>query len=98
MTGSQSEYNFVTYTEVFCHLAVTSSFDDETKALFWIGANYHPVDLPDTFGLNWMDAIIRCLESVLSVQSAPRPADGEVTLAETCQSKPEEKRAVLTPR
>ncbi|ROL45287.1 hypothetical protein DPX16_17898 [Anabarilius grahami] len=41
-------------------------FGDKTlKSLFWIWFNYHhPVDLPDTSGLNWRDAIIRCLESV----------------------------------
>ncbi|KAL0185483.1 hypothetical protein M9458_021180, partial [Cirrhinus mrigala] len=33
--------------------------------LFWIGANYHhPVDLNDTTGLCWREAIIQCLESI----------------------------------
>lgn len=72
------------------------SGNPECIVLDW-SYNYDPVDLPDTFGLNWRDAIIRCLESVLSVQSTPRPADGEVTLAATCQSEPEEKTTVLTP-
>ncbi|KAL0162611.1 hypothetical protein M9458_042007, partial [Cirrhinus mrigala] len=35
------------------------------NSLFWIGANYHrPIDLPDTTGLCWREAIIWCLENV----------------------------------
>ncbi len=35
------------------------------KSLYWIGANYqHPVELPDTKGLCWRKAVVRCLESV----------------------------------
>jgi len=47
-------------------LALNCPYNNETlKSLFWIGANFHhPVDLPDTTGLNWREAIIRCLESV----------------------------------
>ncbi|CAM4732978.1 unnamed protein product [Leuciscus chuanchicus] len=57
--------------------------------IFRIGANYHyPVDLPDTSGLNYKEAIIRCLESVWSrskTQPDPEPTStpttdrGEVT-------------------
>lgn len=48
------------------HHAITCSNDDETlKSVIWIGANYHkPVELPDTTGLDWMEAVIRCLESI----------------------------------
>ncbi len=50
----------------FSCFAVNTTFDDEAlKSLFKFGANcHHPVDLPDTTGLNWREANIRCLESV----------------------------------
>ncbi len=50
----------------FSRFAITTVFNDETqKSLFKVGTNcHHPVDLPDTMGLKWREAIIRCLESV----------------------------------
>lgn len=69
---AQMSHNFFTFTEHFCHLVVTSK---TLKSFFWIGANYHyPVDLPDTSGLDWREAIIRCLESIYPpVQNTARP-------------------------
>ncbi len=54
------------YAVEFSQLVVLTAFDNVTlNSLFWIGANYHrPVDLPDTTGLCWREAIIRCLESI----------------------------------
>ncbi len=43
------------------------------SSLFWIGANYYqPVDLPDTTGLCWREAIIRCLESIYPLSRTPQ--------------------------
>ncbi|ROL05642.1 hypothetical protein DPX16_4860 [Anabarilius grahami] len=94
------------YTELF-----TCSYDDETlKSLFWNRANYHhPVDLPDTSGLDWREAIIRCLESVCPrsrTQPDPEPSPPPPSAAETLleppapatisEAKPEEEGTALT--
>ncbi|XDV30848.1 hypothetical protein PO909_033682 [Leuciscus waleckii] len=81
----------------FYHLAATAPFDDETlKSIFWIGAYYyHPVDLPDTTGLGWREAIIRCLESVYPrsrLQPESRPA--ETTLPELLHVMPAQPETV----
>ncbi len=54
------------YAVEFSQLAVLTAVDAAAlNSLFWIGVNYHrPVDLPDTIGLSWREAIISCLESV----------------------------------
>ncbi|ROK67594.1 hypothetical protein DPX16_12496 [Anabarilius grahami] len=48
----------------FFLLAITSQLEDEDlKKLFRIGVNYHgPCNLPDTTGLNWKEALLKCLE------------------------------------
>jgi len=75
---AQMSHNLLDFTVNFCHLAVTNLFIDETlKSLFWIGANYlHPVDLPDTSGLNRRDAIIRRWRAIARRNASAR-ARGE---------------------
>lgn len=64
----QESTNLLNFIEKFSHLAATFPLDDENlKTIFWIGVNFHhPVDLPDTIGLDWRETVIRCLESILS--------------------------------
>ncbi len=54
-------------------MEVATAWDDATlKKLFWLGANCHrPVDLPDTTGLSWREAVYRCLGSVQARTSPP---------------------------
>ncbi|XDV20061.1 hypothetical protein PO909_025443 [Leuciscus waleckii] len=84
---AQEGTEFFSFTENFIRRAVTSSLDDETfKLLFWIGANFHQaIDLPNTDGLNWREAISRCLVSVASRsrEQPPSPAAAEITLPES---------------
>ncbi|ROL32997.1 hypothetical protein DPX16_5892 [Anabarilius grahami] len=67
-------------------------FDETIKSLFWIGASYHhPVDLPDTSGLAWREAIIRCLESICPrsrTQSDPEPSPPPPSTTETLRQPP----------
>ncbi len=62
------------YAVEISQLTVLTLFDDAAlNSLFWIRANYYrPIDLPDTTGLSWREAIIRCLESVY-LQSRTQP-------------------------
>ncbi|XDV51987.1 hypothetical protein PO909_020772 [Leuciscus waleckii] len=64
---AQESQNFFSFVKDFCRLAVTSTLDDESlSTLFWIGATFnHPIDLPDTTGLDWRETVIRCLESIM---------------------------------
>ncbi len=66
VTLARQNLPLLEYADEFSQLAVLMAFDDMMLiSLFWIGANHHqPVDLPDTTGLSWREAIIRCLESV----------------------------------
>ncbi len=75
------------YAVEFSQLAILMAFDDAAlNSLFWIGANYHrPVDLSDTTGLSWREAIIRCLESVYPrsrTQPDPEPSPPSPRYAE----------------
>lgn len=65
---TRESHDLVTFALGFARLPVTCPFDNEClKSLFWIGVNcHHPVDLPDTTGFNWREAIIWCLENVLT--------------------------------
>ncbi|XDV16801.1 hypothetical protein PO909_016339 [Leuciscus waleckii] len=55
------------YTRRFCLLAVTSSLKCETiKVCYRIGAEVvDPRELPDLSGLDWREALSRCLESFI---------------------------------
>ncbi|KAK2887344.1 hypothetical protein Q8A67_015572 [Cirrhinus molitorella] len=95
---AQETHDLFSFTPKFCRLAVTCPYDDETlKSLFWIGANFHqPVDLPDTTGLSWRDAIIRFLESVWPrsrTKPDPEPSQASPRSAElpepTAEGEPE---------
>ncbi len=57
---------FYEYAGEFCKLAAATAWDDTTlNKLFLLWANCHrPVDLPDTTGLSWREAVFRCLGSV----------------------------------
>ncbi|XDV27337.1 hypothetical protein PO909_030881 [Leuciscus waleckii] len=56
--------------------------------MFWLGATFHQhIDLPDTSNLNWMEAVIRCLESVeprSSTQPDPEPGLPPWTVENSC--------------
>ncbi|ROI15644.1 hypothetical protein DPX16_20182 [Anabarilius grahami] len=37
--------------------------DEELRKMYWIGASYYgPSELPDTTGLNWKEAMLKCVE------------------------------------
>lgn len=93
----------------FSQSAVRTAFDNETlKSLFWIRANYyHPVDLPDTYGLCWRDAVIRCLDHIWIRSSQPSkkpspssprstvpepPADSKLPPVATSEPMPEDRK------
>jgi len=81
-TLARSSQSILDFTMEFCHLAICSPYDDETlKSLYWIGVNFqHPVDLPDTQGLCWKEAVIKCLESVYPRSIQPPQPDPETLL------------------
>ncbi len=105
---SRKNLPLLEYASEFSQLTVLTAFDGAAlNSLFWFGANYHrPFDLPDTTGLSWREAIIRCLESVLPRSRAqpdtepsppsprcakPEPADdGEPETAATNEPSPYE--------
>lgn len=64
---AQSGLNLMDYTLQFSRLAVRSSYDDEILKNY-----YHQVDLSDTQGLDWREAILQYLESVYP-RSVPQP-------------------------
>ncbi len=76
-----------------------TAFDDAAlNSLFWIEANYYrPVDLPDTTGLCWREAIIRSLESIYPrsgtqpdpVPSPPSPRCAEREPEPTANGEPD---------
>ncbi|KAL0182354.1 hypothetical protein M9458_021729, partial [Cirrhinus mrigala] len=68
------DLSLLEYAVEFSQLAVLTAFDDAAlNSLFWIGVNYFlPINLPDTTGLSWKEAIIRCLESIY-LQSGTHP-------------------------
>ncbi|XP_058652677.1 uncharacterized protein LOC131552720 [Onychostoma macrolepis] len=57
---------FFKFASKFCELAEKMTLADSVIIeMFRVGATYHcPVDLPDTAGLCWREAILRCLGSV----------------------------------
>lgn len=50
-------HNLLDFIVNFSHFTITSPYNDDSlmmNSLFWIRANFHhPVDLPDTTGLDW---------------------------------------------
>ncbi|ROL23550.1 hypothetical protein DPX16_18818 [Anabarilius grahami] len=95
---ARESYDVWFFTSQFCHLAIHSQLEDEDlKKLFWIGANYHgPRNLPDTTGLNWKEALQKCLEFKRPRSGTPpnpvpnqRPtADGDDDPAVTSEPAP----------
>ncbi len=67
------------------------AFDDAAlNSLFWIWANDHrTVDLPDTTGLSWRKAIIRCLESVYPRSRAQPDPEPSLPSPRCAELKPE---------
>lgn len=67
MAVAHNSHNLFEYTEGFCSLVITCPLNEEIiKALQWVGVNFaHPRELPDISGLNWREAIFRCLESFI---------------------------------
>ncbi|XP_048058159.1 proline-rich protein 36-like [Megalobrama amblycephala] len=61
---AQESQDVLSFSTLFFHLAVTSQLEDETlKTLFRIGVNFHgPSNLADITGLNWKEALLKCLE------------------------------------
>ncbi|KAF4106296.1 mucin-7-like [Onychostoma macrolepis] len=57
---------FFKFASQFCELTEKMTLADSVIIeTFWLGATYHrPMDLPDTAGLCWREAILRCLGSV----------------------------------
>ncbi len=93
------DISLLEYAVEFRQLAVLMAFNDAAlNSLFWIGANYYrAVNLPDTRGLSWREAIIRCLKSVYlrsrtqpdPVPSPPSPHCAECEPDPTADRKPE---------
>ncbi|KAL0190993.1 hypothetical protein M9458_013691, partial [Cirrhinus mrigala] len=67
------------------------AFDNAVlNSLFLIRANYHyPADFPDTTGLSWRDAIIRCLESVQPRSRAQPDPEPSPSSPRCTEPKPE---------
>ncbi len=60
------------------------------NSLFWIGAYHHrPTDLPDTNGLNWREAIIRCLESIYPLSRTTQDPEPSPPSSRCAEQKPE---------
>ncbi len=81
------------------HTAVLSSHHlfpthkNMIKSLYWIRVCYqHQVDLSDTQGLSWRDAVIKCLESVSrampQLQSDPKPSSSPPRLMDISPEPP----------
>ncbi len=81
ITLAEASQDPLTYVKAFVPLALTSSLDGEMLlSLFRLGITYHqPMEVPETGNIDWKEAIIRCLESLLSrdrnhaVRRLPQP-------------------------
>ncbi|KAL0157280.1 hypothetical protein M9458_048526, partial [Cirrhinus mrigala] len=85
---AHKDLSLLEYVGEFSQLTVLTAFDNAVlKTLFWIGVNYHyPVDLPDTTGLSWREAIIQCLDSIyLRSGTQPDPVPSPPSLCCTGQ-------------
>ncbi len=76
-TLALKEISLLEYAVEFSQLAVLTAFDEAVlNSLFWIRGNYYrPIDLPDTTGLCWREAIIRRSsgERLSPIQNTARP-------------------------
>jgi len=62
-----------------CHLLIITAY---------FVPHGHSVDIPDTSGLNWRDAVIQCLESVYPrsrTQPDPEAVPSPATTEESCE-------------
>ncbi|ROL50936.1 hypothetical protein DPX16_14467 [Anabarilius grahami] len=87
LVRAQESPDLFSFVQDFIFLAVTSTLDDQSlKTLFRIRVTFHqPLDLPDTTGLNWREAVIRCLESV-APRSGAQPDPEPVATPSTAEN------------